>query len=192
MRYTFILLTSLLSFASASYAVAADDAATDSGQEKGITISVFGDGTLAVPAEFKKGQSASRIVEHELVASFGEGDDAKTARVYSMQSGGGVVPNIDRWKGQFTESPAGAFKREDLTVGKWKVYLIDHAGSFSERMGGGPFAGGRVVKRENHAMVGAIIAHPDDRLYFVKMIGPAEVVKENREAFVKMIKSIGE
>ena len=36
-----------------------------------------------------------------------------------------------------------------------------------------------------------ILVDPNGRKYFVKMIGPAEVVKKNREPFVKMIKSIG-
>ena len=57
-------------------------------------------------------------------------------------------------------------------------------------MGGGPFFGGKTVERENYAMAGAIIVHPEGRKYFVKMVGPAEVVNENREAFVEMIKSI--
>jgi hypothetical protein len=39
-------------------------------------------------------------------------------------------------------------------------------------------------------MAGAILVHPEGRKYFVKMIGPAEVVKANRKSFVSMIKSI--
>ena len=59
-------------------------------------------------------------------------------------------------------------------------------------MGGGPFAGGKVINRENYAMAGAILVHPEGRKYFVKMIGPAAVVKANRKSFVSMIKSINE
>ena len=48
----------------------------------------------------------------------------------------------------------------------------------------------RVVNRENYAMTGAILVDPDGKKFFVKMIGPMKVVKANRNAFVKMIKSI--
>ena len=152
-------------------------------------ISVFGEGTLTVPAEFKKGKPASRIVQYEFVASAGEGDDVATARVYAMPSGGGVGPNIARWKAQFSGNE-DAFKQEEMKLGDWKVYLVDHAGKFSERMGGGPFAPGKTVVREDYAMTGAIIESQKGQLYFVKMVGPQDVVKANREAFVKMIKSI--
>ena len=73
----------------------------------------------------------------------------------------------------------------------WQVYIVDVAGSYAERTGGGPFAGGKVVQRENYSMAGAILVHPQGRKYFVKMIGDAGVVKANRKAFVEMIKSIG-
>ena len=40
-------------------------------------------------------------------------------------------------------------------------------------------------------MTGAILVNPEGGPnFFVKMIGPSKVVKANREAFVKMIKSI--
>ncbi|WP_168564775.1 hypothetical protein [Crateriforma spongiae] len=170
----------------ASSPVLADDAATKTTEK----INVLNEAQLTVPAAFKKSPPKSRIVEAEFVATDGKGDDEVTARVYGMASGGGLEPNIARWKGQFSESPEGAFKREAMKLGDWQVVIVDHAGSFSERMGGGPFAGGRMVKREDYAMTGAILQSPKGRLYFVKMIGPAKVVQANRDDFVKMIKSL--
>jgi hypothetical protein len=143
-------------------------------------------GELTVPAAFKRTKPASRIVQHEFEA---KKDDA-TARVTMMQAGGGVQPNIDRWKGQFSGGAEEDQKTEKMSLGKWEVHLVDVSGSFAERMGGGPFFGGRVVQRENYAMVGAILVGPEQQLFFVKMVGPGEVVKANREDFVKMIKSI--
>ena len=46
--------------------------------------------------------------------------------------------------------------------------------------------------RFDYAMTGAILVHPEGRKFFVKMIGPADVVKANRKAFVEMIKTIGD
>ena len=39
-------------------------------------------------------------------------------------------------------------------------------------------------------MVGVILEDANGRKFFLKMIGPAEVVKANRKAFVGMAKSI--
>ncbi len=181
----------VLSFVTFSCSTAgfAQRAATDKAP---ATIDVLGEGTLVVPEAFRQGQPRSRIVQAEFVASAGEGDDKATARVYGMASGGGVEPNVRRWKDQFTDSPEGAFQRESMTVGDWKIEIVDHAGSFKDSMGGGPFAPGKTVIRDDHAMTGAILENKAGRLFFLKMIGPADVVKANRKDFIKMIKTIGD
>ena len=157
---------------------------------KSTSITVFGAGTLSVPAEFKRVELQSRILEHEFQAKAGEGDDAKTARVTMMAAGGDVKDNIKRWYGQFSGGDKEAQKTEELKIGDWQVHLVDASGAYQERMGGGPFAGGKVVTREDYAMAGAILVNPEGRKYFVKMIGPSSVIKANRKAFVDMIKSI--
>ncbi|QDT09175.1 hypothetical protein [Planctomycetes bacterium K23_9] len=158
--------------------------------KKTETINVFGEGTLSVPADFQRTKPKSSIIQHEFVAKAGEGDDAKTARVTMMGASGGVEANITRWKGQFAGGKEEDQKTEAMELGDWKVHLVDVNGTYAESMRGGPFAPGKTVKRENYAMAGAIIAHKQGRTFFVKMIGPQEVITKNRKAFVKMIKSI--
>lgn len=150
-------------------------------------VSVFGEASLSVPAQFERVEVQSRILEHEFQAKAGED---KTARVTMMAAGGDVADNIKRWKGQFAGGDVDAQKAEEHKFGNWQVHIVDCSGSYQERMGGGPFAGGKVVTREDYAMTGAILVHPEGRKYFVKMIGPDEVVKANRKAFVDMIKAI--
>ena len=130
------------------------------------------------------------ILEHEFQAKAGDGDDAATARLTMMGAGGDVAANIQRWKGQFVGGDPAKQKVEEMKLGDWKVHLVDVSGSYAERTGGGPFAGGKVVNRKDYAMAGAILVHPEGRKYFLKLIGPGKVVKANREAFVKMIKSL--
>ena len=189
MRYplvsAMVVLTGIIAISSGPSFAA--DAANDS---EPTTISVFDAGTLEVPADFEKTQPRSRIVQHEFQVKAGEGNDAQTARLTMMPAGGNVQANIQRWHGQFTGGDPEVQKTEELKLGDWVVHLVDVSGTFSERMGGGPFAGGKVVERPDYAMIGAILVHPEGRKYFVKMTGPASVVKANREAFVKMIKSI--
>lgn len=166
-----------------------DEGKATSEEAKGEQISVFDAGTLSVPGIFKRVPKKSRIISHEFQAKAGQGDDEQTARVYMMPSGGGIPQNIARWKSQFSGVADDDFKSEEIKLGDWKLHIVDITGSFKERVGG-PFAGGKVVERSDYAMSGAILVHPEGRTYYVKMIGPAKVVKANRDAFVKMVRSI--
>lgn len=151
------------------------------------TVSVFGEKKLAVPKTWQRTRPQSSIVEHEFVVRTAEGDDAPQARVTMMAAGGDVKANVDRWKTQFTGGDAAAQKSEEKKVGDWTVHVVDLSGNFKEMVGGGPFSGGRVVDRPNYAMAGLILVHPQGRKYFVKMTGPADVVKASRQDLVQMI-----
>ncbi len=166
-------------------------------------IEIFDAGTLVVPAEFKKAKRANNIIDHEFAVSVGEGDAAETARVTMMPAAGGVKANIDRWIGQFSGDARKATPTEETVSGKWNVYVVKISGDYAERMGGGPFSGGRFVKHPNYAMMGAILVEPDQdspeqpqfahrREYFVKMIGPEKVIAAHAKAFKKMVQSVGQ
>ena len=174
---SFVLVCSLFAFAGLA---AAEEVKTKK-------IMFFDDAaSLEVPTSFKTSPPKSRMLQYE----FKVGEEDKSARLTMMAAGGGVDPNIKRWKGQFAGGDPKAQKSEKIDVDGWDVHIVDCSGSYAERMGGGPFAGGKVVQREDYAMVGAIIAQPEGRLYFLKMIGPAETVKANRKTFVNMLKSL--
>ncbi|MEM9367255.1 MAG: hypothetical protein AAGD07_14785 [Planctomycetota bacterium] len=151
-------------------------------------IPVFDKGTMEVPAAFKQVAPKSRIIQHEfeVKAESGEG----TARLTMMAASGGIEANIQRWKGQFGGDAKKVGETKKFQSGPFDCYVIDVTGSYAERMGGGPFFGGKTVQRENYAMLGAILATEDGRTFFVKLIGPADAVKPNEEAFVEMIKSV--
>lgn len=157
---------------------------------KPTTVNVFDSAALEVPAEWKSVEPQSpRIVEHEFAVVDAEDSDTK-ARLTMMAAGGDVEANIGRWKTQITGGKADAQKTEKLEVADHTVHLVRLSGTYTERMGGGPFAPGPTVKRPDYAMLGAIIVDPNDRKFFVKLIGPEAVVNANREAFVKMIKGM--
>ncbi len=122
-----------------------------------------------------------------LSPNLGAGDAAPKARITMMAASGGVTPNIERWKGQFTGGDAAAQKTEDKKVGAVTAHIVDLSGTFSESMGGGPFAGGKTVKRDNYAMTGIILENADGRLYFIKVTGPMDIVKANRAAVMQML-----
>ncbi|KAA5540399.1 hypothetical protein FYK55_20500 [Roseiconus nitratireducens] len=184
-RHHRVLATAVLAALSTCFVPSVSAADTETKAEK---VNVFDKGQMTVPESFERTEPQSRIIEHEF--KVGEGDS--TARLTMMGAGGGVEANIKRWQGQFSGGDAADQKTEKIEAGKWTIHLVDASGSYAERMGGGPFFGGKTVQREDYAMAGAILAEPEGRLYFAKMIGPADVVKKNRDAFVKMVKSIAE
>lgn len=150
-------------------------------------ISVFGEQELVAPKAWKRVPVQSSIIEHEFEIKQGDGDDAPTARITLMPAGGDIKANIDRWRTQITGGDPADQKVQEEKIGQWTVHLVDLAGTFKERVGGGPFAGGRVVERPDYAMLGAILVHPEGRKYFIKMTGPAELVKTHREPLVQML-----
>lgn len=164
--------------------------AEDEGAEKRPeTVRIFNALTLTIPEGWKESPTRSRIIEHEFTVPAPEGEtETAAARVTMMAAGGDVEANIERWKGQFTgDAPA---KVEQLEVAGQKVHLVQLEGSFKETMGGGPFAGGKTVIRDDYGMLGAIIVSDSGRKYFIKMTGPKQAIEANQKAFHTMIKGI--
>ena len=177
------MLVGLATLTLVTPAVGEDAAKTDKLEK----ITVFGAGELTVPKAFKRVKPRINMIEHEFRA-VAEGEEA-SARVTMMAASGEIDANIRRWQGQFSGGKEEDQKTEKLKLGDWEVHIVDVSGTYPERSGG-PFAGGKTVLRENYAMTGGILVHPEGRKYFVKMIGPATIVKANRKAFVTMMKSI--
>ena len=96
--------------------------------------------------------------------------------------GGDVQANVQRWFGQFTGKP-DANKIEPQEFNGVKVTLVSTEGT----MKASPF-GGQPDDRPDSALVGAIVEQPDGGV-FVKMTGPAGLVKANRDKFIAMIKA---
>lgn len=164
------------------------------GQEEGAktqpkTVRIFNALTLTLPEGWEESPARSRIIEHEFsVPAAEEESDVAPARVTMMAAGGDVEANIERWKGQFTGDASA--KVEEIDVAGQKVHLVHLEGSFKETMGGGPFAGGKTVVRDDYGMLGAIIVTDNGRKYFIKMTGPKQSIEANKKAFHTMIKGI--
>lgn len=101
---------------------------------------------------------------------------------FGAGGGGGAQANIQRWLGQF-QSPEGASKVEPQDFSGTKVTLVSTEGTFSSGMPGGP-----TTPLSGYALLGAILEDAGGDV-FVKMTGPATVVKASREAFLDFIKT---
>ena len=71
-----------------------------------------------------------------------------------------------------------------------KVTLVDIPGTFSERMGGGPFAPGKTVKREKYRMLGGIVQTKASGQYFFKLYGPEKTIEAAKGHFLAMMESV--
>ena len=114
----------------------------------------------------------------------GDPDDAEMA---VSRAGGSIEANLERWKSQLSDGPAGFPKREEVKVGDLKVTIVEHRGTFTamNAMPGTADA----PPRAGWALLGAIVevgAAP----YFFKVTGPERTVKAARADFDKLIGSI--
>lgn len=111
-------------------------------------------------------------------------EDGKSAEITFFHFGpggaGGVDANVKRWLAQFQSKP-GAEKVEAKELGGTKATLVSTEGTFSAGMPGAP-----ATPLSDHALLGAIIEHPDGPV-FVKMTGPAAVVNDARAKFLEFI-----
>jgi hypothetical protein len=99
---------------------------------------------------------------------------------FGPDSGGDVQSNAQRWVSQFRGNENAA-KIETEKIGGANVTIVSTEGTYSSGMPGGP-----VTQMENYALLGAIIEHPEGNV-FVKMTGPAPLVKESRKKFLDFL-----
>jgi hypothetical protein len=110
-------------------------------------------------------------------------ESAKSAEVVFFSGfGGSVKDNVDRWYAQFEEGreKIGA-RTEEVQAGKHKVTYAHAEGTYLSGMPGGPR-----TPLKGHALLGAII-ESDKGNIFVRMTGPADLVKSATPEFRKMI-----
>lgn len=118
--------------------------------------------------------------------TFKMGADGETAECYVAVlggEGGGVLPNINRWRSQLGAdalSDADAEELDRLPMLGVEGIVVDAAGSF-EGMAG--------ERYEEALLFGAVCLLPD-RSVFVKLVGPSATVGPEREAFIAFCQSL--
>lgn len=104
---------------------------------------------------------------------------------FGAGQGGSVDANIERWKGQFTNSgkPAAAVVSRRTAHGI-AMTTIDVAGEYSGL--GGPIAASKAVP--GYRLLGAIVEGPGGNV-FVKFTGPAKTIAANKAKFDQLLAS---
>ena len=160
-----------------AFSIYAEDAAT-------FAVSAF---HFTRPSGWKQVEPSSPMRKAQLQVPGKDG--GKPADVtfffFGTGQGGDVQANVQRWLGQ-VNGGADTQKVEPQEFNGVKVTLVSTEGTLkASPMGGVP------EDAPNSALLGAILEHEDGAV-FIKMTGPAELVKGNREQFVSLVKSATE
>lgn len=105
-----------------------------------------------------------------------------SVQVFLGQSGGGVLPNANRWLGQFSLEEATSetdFERVEAFGGE--AYLVEAQGDFGGGMG--------QAAQKDQGLIGFILRNGED-VITLKMTGPAEAVQGERARFIEYSKKL--
>ncbi len=135
--------------------------------------------TFVVPEGWSKVTPSSPMRNAQLEVARGQ-DKAEVTFFHFGGGSGTAADNVARWFGQFPGSEANR-KTETIEAGGTKITVATTEGTFSSGMPGGPTS-----PMPGYALCGAIIENPGGDVY-VKMTGPAALVKASAEALKKMV-----
>jgi len=140
---------------------------------------------FTVPEGWTKVQPSSPMRNAQLEIAQGPAKAEVTFFHFGAGASGTPADNVTRWFAQF---PGSDDKRETkkTEINGVRVTFATTEGTFSSGMPGGP-----TTPLADHALCGAILEHQNGDVY-VKMTGPAGVVKSATEAFHKMISQSAE
>ncbi len=136
-----------------------------------------------VPAGWKAADIPEGLKKFRLY-QFNIGEKDKAEVIISPPFGGGVAQNIERWKGQFSGQGAKA-EVSKLEVGGVPVTYLDASGTYKPPAFS---ANAKSEPKENYRMLGAIFDSANGP-FFIRFVGPAVTVSENKQAFDQWLKS---
>ena len=148
----------------------------DSAAQTAPAADAAGKPTWTVPADWKEGQLAQFLVAKFVI---GSGDASAAVNVSSLAGdGGGLLPNINRWRGQLGQPPVtdadiAALPTVDAT--DVKATLVDIAGT--DARSGKP------------ARLVGMIVPLGGQTWFYKLMGDANVVAQQKDALIKFVQS---
>jgi hypothetical protein len=126
--------------------------------------------------------NAMRKAQYKLPSDTGDAELVVTH--FGTGGAGGVDANIERWKGQFSESDGGKISKE--TVSGMPVTLLDIRGSF---VGMQRPMGGTQATKNGQRMLAAIVETSSGAFYF-KLVGPDATVTKWEKSFDQFVKSM--
>ncbi len=167
---------------SAGVAAGAQETKTQPIEARGLSFSV--------PETWKKLPPTSQMRALEIKVEPSKGDtDAAEFVMFAFPGGaGGVQQNVERWQQQFQDDAGKPpeIKTEKVQGQGVEVTLVETSGRYVA-----PIKIGQPERydKPGYRLLGAIVTTADTG-YFIKMVGPEQTLKDAREAFVAMAKSM--
>ncbi|HEX7570024.1 MAG TPA: hypothetical protein VF492_05930 [Verrucomicrobiae bacterium] len=133
--------------------------------------------TWTVPADWKEGQLAQFLVAKFVIQ--GSGNASAAVNVSQLSGdGGGLLPNINRWRAQLGQSPA---TEDDLA----KLPTIDASGVKATLV---PINGTDARSGQAASLVGVVLPL-NGQTWFYKLMGDPAVVAAQKDAFTQFVQS---
>ena len=133
--------------------------------------------TWTVPAGWQEGQLAQFLVAKYVIA--GTGDAQAAVNVSSLAGdGGGLLPNVNRWRGQLGQPPLAA---DDLA----NLLTIDASGVKGTLV---DIAGTDPRTSQPARLIGVVLPL-NGQTWFYKLMGDATVVAQQKAALIQFIQS---
>ncbi len=145
------------------------------------------------PAEWVREQPESNMRRGQYRLPGQEGTaDAELAVFNFPGTGGTVEMNLNRWYGQFEQesgqSTQELAEKQILSVNGMPATIVFVTGTYLEAQSG-MMMDGPVEKRENYAMLAAIV-ETGESPWFFKATGPEETINYWRADFTEFVKSV--
>lgn len=130
-----------------------------------------------VPADWKEGELAQFLVARYVIQ--GAGDASAAVNVSELDgTGGGLLPNLNRWRAQLGQPPisdSDAAKLPTIDASGAKAILADFAGTDART--------GKPAR-----LIGAVLPL-NGQTWFYKLMGDPELVGQQKDPFIKFIQS---
>ncbi len=126
-----------------------------------------------VPENWKQGRLSSMRQ-----AAFEVEEGNEKVEITVMTAGGGLLPNVNRWRGQVNLKPIG---KDELKNTIQPIRIDGHDGMFFELIG---------TKGTKNISIFAIIVEVNNRQWFIKLTGDSWLAAKEKERFLAYAKSI--
>ena len=138
-------------------------------------VSTQGQPTWQVPSDWQPVSAGQFLVAKFTIA----GANGATAAVNVSSSsgdGGGLAPNVNRWRGQLGLAPVDEISTITFTVPDGQAQLVDLSGTDAQT--------GQAAE-----LVGVVVTQPG-QTWFYKLMGNPAVVAAQKDAFTQFVKGV--
>ena len=144
--------------------------------QAGTTVRRYGALSFEIPASWQEIANA-QMVDSKFTIPTESGD----CEITLTTMGGGIEANLTRWVGQIQMEPGDEPEWTTVSIAGIDSRMVDVRGSFNTTVGENPGL------RENWRLIG--IAVPQERDFFVKLIGPRDAITGLQDELLQFLKT---